>query len=272
MVDIALPSQAPKPVGMLVLDVVRDQLFCNISRASVADEGVSEVLSYLVEDLEAQARELSGRAVLVNLQGALPDVLRITDSTRLYADPADVDALFGDLANGYLKNNPKASLPMLPISLSTVCLDRSLAVAPSHVLIIEDNPAESYLILQGFLQHFTGTTFTLANDGDSAIELLHSIGREIPTPDLILLDINIPKRNGLDVLESFRSSSQLSKTPVAMLTGSFRGADFEKALRNGANCYALKASDLNSLSDTIYALSRYCLHPAGCSGLAFLPA
>ena len=259
MLELAMPSQASQRVGVLVLDVKRDQLFCKVNQVPNIDEDASEVLAYLVDDLEIQARERGGKVVLGYLQDTLSNVLRISDSKRIYvADPREAIDLLGEMSSDDVARPDVALAP----SSSTVAL--------SQVLIVEDNSADVFMIQEGFRMCSLNTQFTVATDGEIAIRLLDSIGADVPTPDLILLDINLPKRDGFEVLKSFRASPKLSKTPISMLTSSFRGADFEKALRNGANCYALKGNDLDSLSHTIQALTTFCLTPGPPSGVAFI--
>ena len=268
LLELALPSQALQRVGILVLDLKRDQLFCKVDNVSVIDNDASELLACLVDDLEAQARQKGGKVVLEYLQDTLSNVLRISDSTRLYvSDPREAANLLGTMAigNGAVANS---RTPTPGVTVSTIGLD---VPGPSQVLLVEDNPADILLIQEGFRMCQIDTTFTVATDGEAAIGLLDSIGRDVPKPDLILLDINIPKRNGFEVLKSFRASPQLSKTPISMLTSSIRGVDFERALQSGANCYALKANDLEGLSRTIGALSTYCLHLAIPAGFGFMP-
>ena len=270
VLELALPSQAPQQVGILVLDVKKDQLFCRVHKIPNIDEDASEVLAYLADDLEAQARERGGKVVLGYLQNTLSNVLRISNSKRSFvADPTDAINTLADMPYDREETNAAETAPCALRPSTTG--GQTLLVTPSQVLLIEDNPADVFLIQESFRMCHIDAHFTVATDGEAAIGLLDSIGREVPMPDLILLDINLPKRNGFEVLKSFRASSQLANTPISMLTSSFRGGDFEKALRSGANCYALKANDLEGLSKTIEALSTFCMNPSAQSGVGSMP-
>ena len=109
------------------------------------------------------------------------------------------------------------------------------------VLIVEDNPADARLVKTLVEETGFPISITILRDGEGAIQFLALAAKgELPEPDLILLDINLPKKNGHEVLASIRKNGMLSNIYVAMCSGSNSEEDFAKARRNKANAYFIK--------------------------------
>ena len=106
-------------------------------------------------------------------------------------------------------------------------------------------------------------------DGEQAIEHLSGKGKyadrlEHPLPDMIFLDIKMPKRNGFEVLEWLRNKSNLPHIPVVMCTASDYEMDVEKAYKMGANAYLVKPTNINALTENLRASTEFWLrhnHP-----------
>jgi two-component system, chemotaxis family, response regulator Rcp1 len=112
-------------------------------------------------------------------------------------------------------------------------------------LLVEDNPSDVMLIHQALTEHGIKPQIFVAKDGDEAIKLLHQIDESIiPCPDLVILDINLPKKTGFEVLSRIRESLKCAKTPVAVLTSSDALKDRQEAARRGATLYLVKPSSL----------------------------
>jgi two-component system, chemotaxis family, response regulator Rcp1 len=113
-----------------------------------------------------------------------------------------------------------------------------------HILLIEDNPADFGLVEEAFKDGKLLCTLDIAEDGDIALQFLprkgHFTGAK--RPDLILLDLNLPKRDGREVLHEINSDPVLHKIPVIVLTNSDDEADVHKAYGLHANCYLTKPS------------------------------
>ena len=117
---------------------------------------------------------------------------------------------------------------------------------PFEILLVEDNPADARLTREAldwgnFLNHLTWL-----QDGDQAEQFLFREGAysDGPRPDLILLDINLPKSDGFSILRKIKSTKGLEDIPVVMLSGSQDESDVQEAYRLRANCYVVKKADL----------------------------
>jgi CheY-like chemotaxis protein len=117
------------------------------------------------------------------------------------------------------------------------------------IFLAEDNPADVYLLKEALgIEAGACVTVIVAQDGEEALDFVYQRGRFTATevPDLIVLDLNLPKSDGSDVLRSIRESDRLGRTPVVVLTSSDSPRDRAAAERLGANCYITKPSDLDA--------------------------
>jgi chemotaxis family two-component system response regulator Rcp1 len=126
-----------------------------------------------------------------------------------------------------------------------------------QVVVIEDNPADVTLIKTALREHLSESSVTVVTDGEEAVQLLGFMGRLRSEPDLVLLDLNLPKRDGYQVLEFLRANPQLRTTPVAIFTSSDRQVDVDKAYSMGADCYVLKGHDLESFARNVGAICSF---------------
>ncbi len=126
---------------------------------------------------------------------------------------------------------------------------------PFRILIVEDNPGDADLIREIMTESEQKTEITGALDGVAALRHL----REGPRPDLILLDLNIPKKSGLEVLAELKGSETLKAIPVVVLTSSEAERDLAEAYRLHANCYLTKPVDLEEFLLVIRAIERFWL-------------
>jgi chemotaxis family two-component system response regulator Rcp1 len=122
--------------------------------------------------------------------------------------------------------------------------------AGSHelsILLIEDNPADVFLVEEAIKAEDLSYCLTHAADGERAILLLRQLedDESLPCPALVLLDLNLPRKSGDEVLERLRASERCKNIPVIVLTSSDSASDREKAQRLGANAYFRKPSDLD---------------------------
>ena len=108
------------------------------------------------------------------------------------------------------------------------------------ILFVEDNPVDIDLTQRAFSRHKILNQFIVVRDGEEAIDYIHGWQNGQPYPVLTLLDLKLPKIDGLEVLENLKSHSQLGKVPVVILTTSAEDSDVEKAYRLGANSYIVK--------------------------------
>ncbi len=113
---------------------------------------------------------------------------------------------------------------------------------PVQILLIEDNDGDILLISEALEEAKIINQMNSVKDGHRAIQYLCNEGAytNAVRPDLILLDINLPKKNGLEVLNFIKTSDHLRQIPVVMLTTSSSPGDIDAAYRNYANCYITK--------------------------------
>jgi two-component system, chemotaxis family, response regulator Rcp1 len=129
-------------------------------------------------------------------------------------------------------------------------------IQPSiQVLLVEDNLGDVTLIMEAFKGSKHPIQVTRAKDGVEAMDYLRGQGRysHASRPDLILLDLNMPRKSGLEVLEEIKSDPRLKEIPVVVLTNSKMDSDVRKAYESKANFYLVKPSDL----DELFVAMRY---------------
>lgn len=110
--------------------------------------------------------------------------------------------------------------------------------------MIEDNPADVFLIEEALRTHEVPYNLTWFSDGEQAIDMLRTPDGVV-IPDMVLLDLNLPKVDGKEVLAQIRGMSTFAKIPVAILTSSDSPRDREETRRLGASCYIKKPPTLD---------------------------
>jgi chemotaxis family two-component system response regulator Rcp1 len=123
-----------------------------------------------------------------------------------------------------------------------------------HILLIEDNAADVYLVKEMLRETGVSCKLDVLKDGDEALDYIERIdqGPDAACPDLMLLDLNLPRRNGAEILARLQTSVKCGSVPVIVLTSSDSPQDREMALRLGARHYFRKPPDL----DRFYTLSH----------------
>ncbi|MEU5097988.1 response regulator [Streptomyces sp. NPDC020996] len=118
---------------------------------------------------------------------------------------------------------------------------------PIDVLLVEDDPGDELMTREAFEDNKIGNTLHVVRDGEEALDFLHRRGEhaDAPTPDLILLDLNLPKYDGRQVLEHIKSDPDLSHIPVVVLTTSAAEEDILRSYKLHANAYVTKPVDLD---------------------------
>ncbi len=131
-----------------------------------------------------------------------------------------------------------------------------------QVLIVEDNPDDVEITRRAFSKSRMASELIVARDGQEVIDLLieERVNADRPVagrPDLVLLDINLPKVNGLEVLTRIRASERLAAIPVVMLSASGRDEDVLRSYRLGANSYIQKPVGFDRFLETLAVLAEY---------------
>lgn len=122
------------------------------------------------------------------------------------------------------------------------------------ILLVEDNEGDIILTLEALKEGKLKNEVTVARDGQAALEMLQD---SVLLPDLILLDINLPKLNGLEVLSSIKRDTRFKSIPVIMLSTSSREKDIFYSYNNHANCFITKPVDLNSFIGVIRTIEEF---------------
>ena len=127
------------------------------------------------------------------------------------------------------------------------------------VLLVEDNEDHAEMVKQSFSDDDIATEIYWVNDGQEALDFLRRRGvhKEAPRPTLILLDLNLPKANGLEVLQVIKEDDELKIIPVVMLTTSDRNDEILQCYRLGANSFITKPVRFEEYLDKLHSLEHY---------------
>jgi len=130
------------------------------------------------------------------------------------------------------------------------------------ILLVEDNPDDIFFNKMACQRTGIHHPINIVTDGQAAIDYLSGKGPYAdrvmhPLPRLMFLDINLPKRNGHEVLQWVRAQPELKVLPIVMLTTSNQPSDIERAYRLGATSYSLKQSNLVSFGESIRTILKY---------------
>jgi CheY-like chemotaxis protein len=132
---------------------------------------------------------------------------------------------------------------------------------PVEVLLVEDNPGDVRLTQEALKEGRVMVNLTVAADGVEAMEILNRQGpyKEKPRPDLILLDLNLPKKNGREVLLEIKADAELRRIPVIVMTTSKAEQDVHRAYNLNANCYITKPVDLDEFLHVVRSIEDFWL-------------
>jgi CheY-like chemotaxis protein len=132
---------------------------------------------------------------------------------------------------------------------------------PADVLLVEDNPGDVRLTREAFEQGDVATNLHVANDGDEALAFLRNEGEhaDAPTPDIVLLDLNLPRKNGDEVLAEVRADPDLARIPVIVLTSSEAQEDVAQSYELQANAYLTKPVDPSEFIEVVKSFKQFWL-------------
>ena len=122
-----------------------------------------------------------------------------------------------------------------------------------HILLVEDNEGDIFLTIEALQDWKVINKISVARDGKAALSFLDA--NELP--DLILLDVNLPKKNGHEVLEYIKKSDKLKQIPVLMLTTSSSENDILRSYQQHANCYITKPVEVEDFFRTIASIEDF---------------
>lgn len=129
----------------------------------------------------------------------------------------------------------------------------------AEILLIEDNLGDVLLTKEAFREAHFKYNLHIAKDGAEALQMLEQQGRfnKTPKPDLILLDLNLPKIDGREVLEKIKSNVTLKDIPVIVLSGSDAESDITKSYDLHANSYIVKPDSFDDLVEIVASIENY---------------
>jgi two-component system, chemotaxis family, response regulator Rcp1 len=141
--------------------------------------------------------------------------------------------------------------------------------APVEILLVEDNPGDVRLVQEALRDCDAPLHLTVARDGEEALDyLFQSRGHEtVPRPHIILLDLNLPKKSGHEVLHGVKSNAALCSIPVVILSSAASREEVNRCYQLSANCYIRKSMDLEgtlqSVRDICFFWLRRVVLPTG---------
>ncbi len=131
-----------------------------------------------------------------------------------------------------------------------------------NILLVEDNDGDILLTTEALEESRIINTLTIAKNGKDALDFLYKRGRfsNETLPDLILLDINLPYKNGHEVLTIIKNDDTLKNIPVIMLTTSSSETDIYKSYSNYANCYIIKPIEVKEFIAAVISIKNFWLN------------
>jgi chemotaxis family two-component system response regulator Rcp1 len=130
-----------------------------------------------------------------------------------------------------------------------------------EILMVDDNPADIDLTTEILAQTEGHFHVNAVNDGVEAISFLRHEGKyaQAPAPDLVVLDLNLPRKDGCEVLSSIKADPALAKIPVVIFTTSQSSADITRSYKLGANCYLKKPGNLPEFIAVVQSMAEFWL-------------
>ncbi|MVM34317.1 response regulator [Spirosoma sp. HMF4905] len=130
-----------------------------------------------------------------------------------------------------------------------------------HILLVDDDEDDRYLTREAFHQHYPSSRISFAEDGEDLMDFLSYRGRyagaDHTLPELILLDLNMPRKDGREALREIKADEQFRHIPIVVLTTSDAKDDVETSYFNGANSFITKPPTFQRLSEVTKAIGQY---------------
>jgi two-component system, chemotaxis family, response regulator Rcp1 len=130
---------------------------------------------------------------------------------------------------------------------------------PVQILIVEDNPADARLVREVMRDSKVLNEIHVVPDGVEAMAFLRHAGKyaDVPRPNIIFLDLNMPRKDGREVLKEVKSDSDLRRIPVVIMTSSQAEEDIAKAYDQHANCYVRKPVDFQQFHNVVMSIENF---------------
>lgn len=132
---------------------------------------------------------------------------------------------------------------------------------PADFLLVEDNPGDVRLTQEALKSHKVQNNLHVVNDGEEAMSFLRKEGKHAnaPRPDIILLDLNLPRKDGREVLADIKSDPSLKTIPVVVITSSEAEQDVIRSYNLNANCYVTKPVNLDQFIKVVQSINDFWL-------------
>ncbi len=133
---------------------------------------------------------------------------------------------------------------------------------PIEILLVEDSPSDTELTVEALKDFKVRNHVNVVEDGVQAIQFLRREGPfgQAPRPDLIMLDLNLPRKDGREVLADIKSDDRLKTIPIVVLTTSRADQDILRAYQLNANCYINKPVDFNQFLEVVRSIESFWLY------------
>jgi CheY-like chemotaxis protein len=130
-----------------------------------------------------------------------------------------------------------------------------------QILLVEDNPGDVRLTVEALRDAKVANDLHVVGNGEEAIDFLRQQGRHVdaPRPDIVLLDLNLPRLDGRDVLSDIKSDPDLATIPIIVLTSSTAEADIQRSYELHANCFISKPVDFSEFLSAVRSLEGFWL-------------
>jgi two-component system, chemotaxis family, response regulator Rcp1 len=133
------------------------------------------------------------------------------------------------------------------------------AIKLVDILVVEDNPGDARLIMEVLKSNKIYNSLHIVKDGIEAMEFLNRKGKyaDVPIPDIIFLDLNLPRKDGREVLAEIKSDEMFKQIPVVIMTMSQSDEDILRSYRLHANCYVTKPIDLDRFVKVVESIEDF---------------
>ena len=138
-------------------------------------------------------------------------------------------------------------------------MEKFETMKPVDILLVEDSPGDADLAREALEESKLKNNLFVVTDGIQAMEFLHRKGdyADVPRPDLVILDLNLPRKDGREVLKEIKEDDNLKRIPVVILTTSKAEEDVLKTYNLHANCYISKPLDLDKFLEVVHAIENF---------------
>lgn len=188
--------------------------------------------------------------------------------TEVMKSAQDVEAAAKVFEGGSVERVSNPRPRRVPANVQGGDMRREESGDPIEILLVEDNAGDVRLTQEALAEAKVPNRLHVVPDGIAALQFLKKEKRDAdnPTPDLVLLDLNIPKMSGFEVLEQIKSDPNLRRIPVIVLTSSKADGDVLRCYSNYANAYVTKPADLNQYFSVVEIIDEFWLSTARLPG------